>query len=190
LARRRSLAMYRAAILAHRGNHLAANELGVGLAAGGHYTAASRALDYAASKGGGSTVYRNLAMVHQRLARPRLAMAAQEQAERLASQERQTGAFSQQVGVQWVDPAAFSRSGGLAPTRPGTPTAVAQRNTRQAAGAPANGAAVAAAPPRGPWRANYSSHRGVRTASAVAPQPTPAFGNQTAAPVRSQTIVR
>ena len=104
LDRQRTLAMHRAALLAHRGNHLAANELGVGLAQGGHYQQAADALQQSIAHGGGSTVYRNLAHVHHKLGQNRLAQQVAERAERLAVQERAAGLFSRERGVQWVPP--------------------------------------------------------------------------------------
>lgn len=100
----KSLAMHRAALLTHKANHLAANELGVGLAKVGRYEPSAAVLQRAIACGGGSTVYRNLAHVQNKLGQTDLARVTNERAERLAMQERAAGLFSRERGVQWVTP--------------------------------------------------------------------------------------
>ncbi|MEM6331473.1 MAG: hypothetical protein AAF790_14675, partial [Planctomycetota bacterium] len=196
LAERTSLTMYRSAVGAHPGNFLAANELGVGLARGGHYAAARDTLERAIASGAGSTTYRNLAVVQQGLGQPQLAAAATARAEQLAARERAAGEFSRQQGVQWVDrrrlasvrdayggrtPAAAPR--GAAPralaSRPGQ-----QRGPRLAAslgggnntGANA-GAGYASAAPRPP-QSPYPQSPFPQTASGQAEGPRPSLADR------------
>jgi len=177
LAKRSSLTMYRAAVEAHRGNYLAANELGVGLAKAGRYQAARQALEQAVAGGAKSTVYRNLAVVQEKLGQNQLAMAARVRADQLASAEMAAGAFSRERGVAWVRPKEFVRVAEA--SGPGGGTRVARNEprpsvARQLAPSQAVGQrpAVWGQPMRG----------------GVAPQQIPR--NRTAQPVRSQTIVR
>ena len=108
LAGRKSMVLHQAALGAHQENHLAANELGVRLARAGRYDQAKRVLVQAASKPTAtSTVFQNLATVQKKLGEESHALMASAQAERLASQERTTGAVSRQRGIEWVSPDAF-----------------------------------------------------------------------------------
>lgn len=170
----KSLAMYRAAVLAHHGNHLASNELGVGLARAGHYAPAAQALTQSVHGGGGSTVYRNLARVQRKLGQPQLAQRTEASAERLAQQERAAGVFSRERGVQWVPPNRMA--GGHAPTQPAVATQP-QSPPQQ---------------PSGPGRLakrlfGHWSEKPAPTTTTPAPHRQ---ANATAAPVSSQTTIR
>ncbi|MEM6799128.1 MAG: hypothetical protein AAF589_06410, partial [Planctomycetota bacterium] len=187
LAQRTSMTMYRAAVESHPGNYLAANELGVGLAKAGHYGPARETLEKAIATGGGSTVYRNLAVVQQGLGQPQLAAAANARAEQLAARERANGEFSRQQGVQWVDREQLARVGDT----------YGRSTPRQAAAPPP--ARVASSPPLTPQQAAeprpsiadrlmpWRRPSAKRSTPSLAPT-TPS--NRTAPPVRSQTIVR
>lgn len=173
-ADKRSLSMHRAALMAHRENHLAANELGVGLARAGRLKRAAKALEHAASMGGGSTVYRNLAHVQNELGQTELAAATTEHAERLAERERQAGAFSRARGVEWVSPDRFARRPGAPAT--GAPTGPAQTPVAEQGGSP--------------WDSVVQFAK--RLAGDAPPEAaTPAIErNPVAPPVRSRTTVR
>ncbi len=185
-----SLAMYRAAVLAHEANHLAANELGVGLAKVGRYDKAAIALGQSIAYGGGSTVHLNLAHVQHKLGDDRSAAATAQQAERLAMRERAAGEFSRQRGVEWVTPDQLARQ----TTGAGSPT-------------PPRADATTTAPPRtaaAPEQSEPSAWDNMKRAARrvvvgqprpVAPAPyqgpAPQYqSNQNAAPVRSATSIR
>jgi hypothetical protein len=182
-----SLAMYRAAVLAHQANHLAANELGVGLAKVGRYDKAAIALQQSIAYGGGSTVHLNLAHVQHKLGDDRLAAATAQQAERLAMQERAAGEFSRQRGVEWVTPDQLARqttgAAGPASPRPVTPP-------------PGTAAASVESEPSAWDNVKRAARRiTVGQPRPIAPAPyqgsAPQYqSNRTAAPVRSATTIR
>ncbi len=179
LAGRTSLTMYRAAVETHRGNYLAANELGVGLAQAGHYSAARQTLERAITSGAGSTTYRNLAVVQRKLGQPRLAAAAEARAERLAIRERAAGEFSRQRGVQWVNRQQLARVSDAYGSRPPAAALAAQATSPNAAVASPEPKKRSIADRIMPWRRTQTTSLGPAV-------PT----NQNVAPVRSQTIVR
>lgn len=106
---RRGMTMYRAALVAHPQNHLAANELGVMLAQAGRYDQAATALEWAAQLAGTSTIYHNLAHVQRQRGEVALAAAAEAHSVRLAQLERTSGEVARRHGVQWVSPQDFAR---------------------------------------------------------------------------------
>lgn len=106
---RKSMAMYQASLLAHPGNHMAANELGVLLAQSGHYRNALAEFEKVVRLSSGSTAYRNLATVQRKLGQPYAAMANEQHGQRLAHWERSTGAVSRRLGVKWVSAAEMAR---------------------------------------------------------------------------------
>ncbi len=108
-AKRKSLTMYRSALGAHGGNHLAANEAGVLLARGGRYALAGQLLEQAARNGGPSTTHRNLAYVHSKLGNIQLAQQHESVAQTLAQRERSSGQMSAERGIAWVSPEQFAR---------------------------------------------------------------------------------
>lgn len=189
-----SLAMHRAALTAHDGNHMAANELGVGLAKVGRYEKAAVALQQSITSGGGSTVYRNLAHVQHKLGQTRLAAETSQQAERLAMAERSAGEFSRDRGVQWVPPTQLARqsSPAGAPPQPTVAAAPAQPTAqppvtqpRQASTSPLGGVKRFA---KRIWSGSPEP-AAQPTPPAMAPA-GPAPTNRVAAPVRSQTTFR
>ncbi len=125
VAESKSLSFFRAASIAHPGNHMAANEVGVHLARAGHYEESHRALAAAVAHQPDSMIFRNLAVVEQSLGRPDQALAAQARADQLAAQEKSTGAFARSRGVQWVDPAQFQST---TPSSPGVPPTLAEQS--------------------------------------------------------------
>ena len=138
-ATRKSTVMFQAAVDANPQNYLAANELGVRLAAAGRYERASHVLRTAAQQPGAiALVHANLAAVEQRLGRQQAAVAAQHQSERLAHDEHVAGEVSRRHGVQWVSPDAF-RTAPRAGAAPVTPAAPAMAAAPQPQGPPAEG---------------------------------------------------
>lgn len=145
-AREKSLSCHRAAVLAHAGNTLAANEVGVHLARAGLYDQAHAALTGALPHRPNSTLFRNLAVVERALGRPELAAAAEGHAQLLAAYEKNSSMVSRDHGVQWMNPGDFAAvpvdSRPNQPTAPATPSPavapmVATRTTAQAATSPA-----------------------------------------------------
>ncbi|MCO6043635.1 hypothetical protein NG895_06920 [Aeoliella sp. ICT_H6.2] len=134
---RKSLTMYRSAVGAHGGNHLAANEAGVLLARAGRYEQAAALLEHAAQLADTSATQRNLAYVMTKLDRPQQAEAHRQAAQQIAQREIARGQLSAERGISWVSPDEFARrtSGGAAtvaarpaataPPRPAPPGAVA-----------------------------------------------------------------
>lgn len=181
--KQKTLVMHHAALLAHGGNYLAANELGVGLAQAGRYQKAAGVLQHSIANGGGSTVYRNLAFVQGKLGQPRFAAVTTQQAEQLASRERAAGQFSRERGVEWVSPDRLAS----------TATHASQPGQSSVARSPAP-----AAPPEpaGPVsRVARFAKRMVR-GEPQPKQPQPYTGpvrdqrtNYTASPVQSQTTI-
>ncbi|MGL4515052.1 MAG: hypothetical protein ACRCT8_18355 [Lacipirellulaceae bacterium] len=107
-AGRKSAVTFRAAVLAHAGNYLAANELGVYLAQSGRYDQAADVLRSAAAQpGAAAMVYTNLAEVEQKRGQQAVALAAGAAGQRVAQAEYSTGAVSRRMGVEWMDPNAF-----------------------------------------------------------------------------------
>ncbi|MEN0109555.1 MAG: hypothetical protein AAF805_02415 [Planctomycetota bacterium] len=204
-AGRKAIVMYRAAVATHGENFLAANELGVHLARGGHYRAARIALRTAASQPGAiAAVHQNLAAIENRLGGDNAATVAASQAVRLAQQERLAGAASQRHGVTWVPPRAFSRSAPAA-TPLATPRTPTQQALTQPPTAPQMAAAapqpIAEAPPQPPQQEKRGGWHGLvsaaKRATGWSSQPTsptavapPGYGatRQAAAPM--QRVVR
>ncbi|TWT36730.1 hypothetical protein KOR34_16700 [Posidoniimonas corsicana] len=184
-----SLAMHRAAITAHHGNHLASNELGVGLARVGRYEKAAAELQKSINQGGGSTVYHNLAHVQHKLGQPRLAAESARQAERIASRERAAGEFSRQRGVEWVAPDELARQSSPA----GAPPQPQPQSPPTIAAAPAPPEPDRGGPLSGVTRFAKRILVG-EPAPAAAPaisQPMDTLqSNRTASPARSQTTIR
>lgn len=108
---RKSLTMYRSAVVAAPDNHLAANEAGVLLARSGRYKQSAELLQQAANTGSASTTHRNLAFVHQKLGSVQLAHRHRNVAAQLASRERSRGQMSRERGIAWVSPDEFNRHG-------------------------------------------------------------------------------
>jgi tetratricopeptide (TPR) repeat protein len=106
---RKSMTMYQAALAAHPGNHLAANELGVLLAQGGHHVDAVAMLQRAIRIAPTATAFQNLAVVQRKLGDQRQAAASDTEAARLAHWERSVGAVSRRLGVEWVSPEHMAR---------------------------------------------------------------------------------
>ncbi|QDU91407.1 hypothetical protein Pla175_48300 [Pirellulimonas nuda] len=130
-----SLSYFRAATIAHAGNYMAANEVGVHLARSGHYDESYRALAAAVPHNPDSNIFRNLAVVERSLGRPEQALAAQARADQLAAAEKSTGEFARSRGVQWVDPAQFQATTPSSPG-PGSPEGAAAM-AQQSPAAPA-----------------------------------------------------
>lgn len=147
---RHSMTMYRAALVAHPRNHLAANELGVLLARAGRYEQAATSLEWAAQLAGTATIYRNLAVVQNNRGEKALAANARAQSERLALLERTSGEVSRRHGVQWVAPQDMARvSDSDQPTPQPAPTATAEKPVTAA---PKQRSPIVPAPRGGTWR--------------------------------------
>jgi tetratricopeptide (TPR) repeat protein len=117
---RKGMTMYQAALSAHGGNHLAANELGVLLAQAGHHVQAVAMFQQAVQVSPNATALRNLAIAQRKLGDVHQAMRNEQEAERVARWERSVGAVSRQMGVQQVSPAELARLG-PPPPRPALP---------------------------------------------------------------------
>ena len=148
-ATRHSMTMYRAALVAHPRNHLAANELGVLLARSGRYDQAAMALDWAAQLAGTATIYHNLAVVQQQRGQTALAAAAEAQSDRLAALERSSGEISRRHGVQWVAPQEMAR---MSESHQATPQVATANATAPAPPAPPRQSMIVPAPRGGTWR--------------------------------------
>jgi hypothetical protein len=110
----KGLTYFRAAVLAHPQNHLAANEAGVLLARSGRYAQALPWLEHAARLASQSVTQRNLAYVCEKLGdAPRAAIHAGE-SQRLASLEMSHGQLSAERGIEWLSPDEFARRSGSA----------------------------------------------------------------------------
>lgn len=115
---RKSLTMYRSAVVATPDNYLAANEAGVLLARSGRYRQSAQLLELAVKQSNASTTHTNLAFVHEKLGSTRLANQHRAQASRMASHERASGQMSAERGIAWVSPEEFNRHGvGVGPAR-------------------------------------------------------------------------
>jgi tetratricopeptide (TPR) repeat protein len=184
-AGRKSAVAFRAAILAHSGNYLAANELGVYLARGGRYDQAAEVLRMAAAQpGAAATVYTNLAEVEQKRGQQATALAVADAGQRVARAEQASGEVSRRMGVEWMDAPSFRQTtvadrGGDAPSQqPGyaEATQAAPRGPWHAPPAPA--ASMALAPPAesaNPFRrAMTSVRRATGWDRSVPQQPSPA----------------
>lgn len=141
----KSQTYYEAALEVHPQNHLAANELAVLLAQAGRYGHASSLLRQVVQQPAPSYVHHNLAVVEAKLGNAVVAADAEAYAAALLAQEKMTGAFGRNQGVQWVNPEQFAAtSEGLpsaaAPNTTATPTTAAQPTNpsgwRQAMGMP------------------------------------------------------
>lgn len=130
-AREKSLSCHRAAVLAHAGNTLAANEVGVHLARAGLYDQAHAALTGALPHNPDSTLFRNLAVVERALGRAELAQAAEVHAQRLAAYEKNANRVSRNRGVQWMNPGDFASI--PVDSRPTQPSATQPPATQQQA---------------------------------------------------------
>jgi len=110
LSQRRAIAFQRAALLAHRENHLAAHELATLLADAGHFVEAEKLLRQVAIRDPNAVVLRNLSIVQEKLGLMQQATVSTN----LAHQMLQRGA-SGTNNVQWISPQDFSRTGGTVP---------------------------------------------------------------------------
>jgi tetratricopeptide (TPR) repeat protein len=111
LADRAAFTLQQAALYARPDNHLAAHELGVLLAEGGHYPESGQLLRQVATHAPHPVVYRNLARVERRLGQIDYAVASERHAEYLAAR-----GVDGLGNVQWVQPDALARqSDPLAP---------------------------------------------------------------------------
>ncbi len=108
---RKSLTMYRSAVGAHAGNHLAANEAGVLLARAGRYEQAVGMLERASQLADSSVTHRNLSYVMAKLDRPQQAESHRARAEQIAQLEIAHGQLSAERGITWVSPDEFARRG-------------------------------------------------------------------------------
>lgn len=135
---RKSLTLYRSAVVAHSENHLAANEAGVLLARAGRYPQAVEMLEHSVKLANASVTHRNLAFVHGKLNRPELAQMHEQTAMQLAQHEMARGQFSAERGIQWVSPDEFNRVGNSAPAAnmASVPNTPAQPPASQSAPAP------------------------------------------------------
>jgi tetratricopeptide (TPR) repeat protein len=143
----KAMVFHWAALSAHAGNFLAANELAVLEARWGQYATARTLLQYSLATLPHSAVWRNLSIVHQRMGETKLADLAQQEA-RVAARREADAKPGNAAGivpssdVQWLDSKAFAST-----TRSEidvqSPTLAGDRNA-SAKAAPV----VAPAPPR------------------------------------------
>jgi tetratricopeptide (TPR) repeat protein len=103
----KAVTLHQAALLVDAANANAANELGVLLARFGQLEDAQRVLQHALSIRPAPEMWRNLAVVHQRLGQYELARQANEQSLRMASRPGGT-TYSGSAHIRWVDPQTFS----------------------------------------------------------------------------------
>ena len=115
---RSATTMYSAALATCPMNHLAANELGVLLVREGRVAEAARLFERTIDLAPSATVYHNLAIAQGKLGFHGHAAANEQESQRLATMERETGAVSRRAGIEWVTPDQMSgiAQPGLTPT--------------------------------------------------------------------------
>lgn len=106
IAAPRAMALYQAALLADRTNHLAANELGVLLAKYGENAAAKQILIHSLQTQQQAVTWNNLAIVHDRLGERDLAQKARLAGQQIATKTGSTAGAAERV--RWVDAATFA----------------------------------------------------------------------------------
>ena len=148
-ALRKSLTMYRGAVLAHPQNHLAANEAGVLLARAGRFEQALPLLEQAVQLAQSSVTHQNLAYVYAKRGAAHLAQSHEYKAQQLAMQEKARGQLSAERGIAWMSPQEFNRRSGGASARPAAslesrPQATALPARPQVAARPADGSSAPA----------------------------------------------
>ncbi len=109
---RKSLTMYRSALIAHSKNHLAANEAGVLLARAGRYGQSLPLLERALELAPSSVTHKNLAFVFQKQGASHLAQAHGRESQKLAAREKARGDLSAERGIAWMSPKEFNRRSG------------------------------------------------------------------------------
>lgn len=112
----KAMVFHQAALTTYPGNFLAANELAVLTARFGEYATARALLQYSVSLSPHSAVWRNLALVHDRLGEQRLSQLARREAELALARETSARPGNREgiipaSDVEWVDPATFATSG-------------------------------------------------------------------------------
>ncbi len=118
----KAVVFYQAALLVYPKNYMAANDLGVLLAQGGHYADARKLLEYGISVRPQATGWQNLAVVYRQLGQATLAAQAAQQAARLRQSEpiEQPGSSAWANNrVLWIDPQSFAETSGNAANPPG-----------------------------------------------------------------------
>jgi tetratricopeptide (TPR) repeat protein len=105
---RQSVALHKAALLAHPENHLAAHELGVVLTRLGMRQQALAMLTRSVQLYPTSRGYQNLALMHRQIGGHSQAAVAEQYAAQMAQREQTSGAEPTQV--TWLDPGAFART--------------------------------------------------------------------------------
>ena len=116
------MVFYQAALLVYPRNYMAANDLGVLLAQGGHYADARKILEYSIAVRPQSTGWQNLAVVYRQLGQATLAAQAAQQAARLRQSEprgRPGSSAWANNRVLWVDPQSFAQTSTNAANPPG-----------------------------------------------------------------------
>lgn len=113
IAEPKAMVFHWAAISAHPGNFLAANELAVLEARWGQYAAARSLLQHSLSVLPHAAVWRNLAVVHQRLGEVKLAELAMRESEIATQREASTKPGNPQgivptADVEWLDSKSFA----------------------------------------------------------------------------------
>jgi tetratricopeptide (TPR) repeat protein len=114
----KAMVFHQAALTVDGGNYLAANELAVLVARYERYDKARELLQHSVTLAPQSAIWRNLAVVHQRLGETELAVSAEKQAVEAARREAVAAAQPSSAApgdLQWVDPATFAAS-----TKPAT----------------------------------------------------------------------
>jgi tetratricopeptide (TPR) repeat protein len=176
-AEAKAVVFYQAALLVYPRNYMAANDLGVLMAQGGHYADARKLLEYSLSLRPQSTGWQNLAVVYRQLSQPALAARAAQQATQLHLSEPagQPGSSAWANNrVMWLDPQSFAETSvnavnppGAPPVPNGTPALATDASRASPGGRPP----VAAMRPAGP----AASAAGQSSPDpAAGPAPTPA----------------
>lgn len=148
---------HRAALGVNPANHLAANDLAVLLARGGQYEQAQGWLLASVRTSPQPTTWRNLAVVHERLGRPDLALLARREEQALvraaAAGDPTAGNIVPPYAVELVEPRVFA-----ATTRPAydVPPASASTAAATVAAAPGTATPTPAARPAEPPRKGFS----------------------------------
>lgn len=121
-AESKAMVFYQASLLVYPRNYMAANDLGVLLAQGGHFANARKVLEYSVSLQPQSTGWQNLAVVYRQLGQANLAAPADQQAARLRQSEPAEQAGSSAWAnnrVLWIDPQSFAQASANAANPPG-----------------------------------------------------------------------
>lgn len=109
----KAMTMYQAALTIDGANYMAANELSVLLVGYGQLQDAEQVLTRALEAAQRPELWRNLAVVYDKMGRPTLAAQAQQQYLQMTAGRPQAAASSQlAASVRWTEPGEFNRAAG------------------------------------------------------------------------------